>query len=77
LTRIEAMHGKNLIHRDIKPENFLVGFERQANLINIIDFGLSRKFKDARTEKHIPMRKGKSLTGTARFASLNTHLGFE
>ena len=39
--------------------------------------GLSKKYKDSRTELHIPYRDGKYLTGTARYASINTHLGVE
>eukprot|EP00826_Nyctotherus_ovalis_P033800 TRINITY_DN2755_c0_g1_i5.p2 TRINITY_DN2755_c0_g1~~TRINITY_DN2755_c0_g1_i5.p2 ORF type:complete len:112 (-),score=34.25 TRINITY_DN2755_c0_g1_i5:241-576(-) len=43
----------------------------------VIDFGLSKKYKDLKTNKHIPLKKGKKLTGTARYASINAHLGFE
>lgn len=43
----------------------------------MIDFGLSKSFRDSKTGDHIPYRDGKSLTGTARYASLNTHLGVE
>ena len=75
--RIEFMHSKNLLHRDIKPANFLIGRGNKRNIIFAIDFGLSKKYKDSKTGLHIPYRDGKDLTGTARYASINTHLGME
>lgn len=71
------MHSKSFIHRDIKPDNFLMGLGRRANLVNIIDFGLAKKYRDPKTHIHIPYRENKNLTGTARYASINTHLGIE
>lgn len=76
ISRIEYVHSKNFVHRDIKPDNFLIGRE-QKNVVYIIDFGLAKKYKDSRTNQHIPYREGKSLTGTARYASLNAHEGKE
>jgi serine/threonine protein kinase len=43
----------------------------------LIDFGLAKKFRDTRTRQHILYREDKNLTGTARYASINAHLGIE
>lgn len=77
LCRIEYVHARSFIHRDIKPDNFLMGTGRRSNQVNIIDFGLAKKYRDVRTFMHIPYRENKNLTGTARYASINTHLGIE
>ena len=77
IARIEFLHSKNFIHRDIKPDNFLMGVKNRGNLVYIIDFGLVKRFFDPKTNKHIDYKEGRSLTGTARYASLNTHLGCE
>ena len=76
LHRIEYVHSKYIIHRDIKPENFLIG-EPDKYLIYIIDFGLSKKYKSSRTNKHVQFRLTKKFTGTARYASLNAVRGAE
>ena len=75
ISRIEYIHSKNFIHRDVKPDNFLMGLGKKGNLVYLIDFGLAKKYRDARTHQHIPYRENKNLTGTARYASINTHLG--
>lgn len=73
---IERIHSKYHIHRDIKPENFLIGIDDKTNQIYMIDFGLAKKYKDANGD-HITYSENKNLTGTARYASINSHLGIE
>ena len=77
LNRIENLHKHHYIHRDIKPENFLIGIHEKSNIIHLIDFGLSKRYKNQKTHQHIPYREGRALTGTARYVSINTHLGIE
>ncbi|KAI9508292.1 kinase-like protein [Russula earlei] len=79
ITRVQTIHEKNLIYRDIKPDNFLVGRPgtKAANVIHVVDFGMAKQYRDPKTKQHIPYRERKSLSGTARYMSINTHLGRE
>ncbi|KAG9308619.1 hypothetical protein JVU11DRAFT_11727 [Chiua virens] len=49
-----------------------------TSIVNVIDFGLTRRFRDSRTGDHLPYKQeGKHGVGTNLFASLNTHHGVE
>ncbi len=75
--RIEYFHSKGLLHRDVKPDNFLSGLGESRRLIYVIDYGLAKRYINPLTGGHIEYRDKKNLTGTARYASVNTHNGIE
>lgn len=77
LMRVEQLHAKKIIHRDIKPENFVMGRGPDFNRVYVIDFGLSRSFIIPGTDEHIPFVQTKRMMGTARYCSINSHLGLQ
>lgn len=77
LERIKFIHENYHIHRDIKPDNFVMGINEDENMVYLIDFGLAKKYKSQSKGTHIPFRTNKNMTGTARYCSINTHLGYE
>jgi serine/threonine protein kinase len=52
-----------------------MGVGKRGNQVYLIDFGLGKKYRDSKTHQHIPYKEQKNLTGTARYASVNAHLG--
>eukprot|EP00931_Biecheleriopsis_adriatica_P060770 TRINITY_DN36507_c0_g1_i1.p1 TRINITY_DN36507_c0_g1~~TRINITY_DN36507_c0_g1_i1.p1 ORF type:complete len:519 (+),score=117.90 TRINITY_DN36507_c0_g1_i1:55-1611(+) len=74
---IEYVHSRSFLHRDIKPENFLMGVGKKAGNLYMIDFGLAKRYRHPRSNQHITYRTDRKLTGTARYASINTHRGVE
>ena len=54
----------------------IVGNSKETTIF-IIDYGLAKKYRDPKTHQHIAYTEHKNLTGTARYASINTHLGIE
>lgn len=75
ISRLEFIHSAGYLHRDLKPDNFAMGVGKRAHHLYLLDFGLAKRYADVKLGKHIPYREGKSLTGTARYVSINTHLG--
>ena len=74
---LEHIHENNIIHRDIKPDNFAMGLNDLNAYLYILDFGLSKKYRDNNNSEHYPMVKKKRLTGTARYCSINAMKGYE
>eukprot|EP00292_Cryptomonas_paramecium_P008477 CAMPEP_0113708036 /NCGR_PEP_ID=MMETSP0038_2-20120614/28745_1 /TAXON_ID=2898 /ORGANISM="Cryptomonas paramecium" /LENGTH=275 /DNA_ID=CAMNT_0000633671 /DNA_START=175 /DNA_END=998 /DNA_ORIENTATION=- /assembly_acc=CAM_ASM_000170 len=74
---VEAIHELGYLHRDVKPSNFAMGVGpgREEQCV-IIDFGLTRKYRLPSGEVR-PPRDIAGFRGTARYASINSHLSKE
>lgn len=76
ITLLENLHKVGFIHRDIKPNNFLAGYQKDSDNVYIMDFGLSKQYITT-NGKHIEYKAERELVGTARYASIGVHMGFE
>ena len=74
IRRLQYIHSKKVIHRDIKPRNFLMGTGKRGNCIYVTDLGLAAEYIPHRAHKGA-LPSNPHLLGTARFASVNGHLG--
>lgn len=77
ISSLQFLHQMNLIHGDVKPENFMLGMGNNENKVYVIDFGLSRFYRDSTTHQHIPFTEHNSFSGTARYASISALRGNE
>lgn len=78
ISTLECFHRHFYIHRDLKPENFMMGSDEKHNIVYLIDFGLSKRYIDPKNDfSHIPYKTHKNMTGTARYASINSLGGVE
>ncbi|KAG6811326.1 hypothetical protein H0H92_007990 [Tricholoma furcatifolium] len=67
-----------LLLADQLPANFVMGTGKGSHMVNVIDFGLAKKFRDSKTSSHIPYKQDDYHgVGTSLFAAINTHLGVE
>ena len=76
IDRLEFIHSKNIIHRDIKPFNCLIGL-KDPNVIYLIDFGTSKKYRSSRTGKHIKFINTNKISGSLRYISIHGNKGYE
>ncbi|XP_049851552.1 casein kinase I-like [Schistocerca gregaria] len=77
IQRVEYVHSCKYIHRDLKPENFLMGIGPNSNMVYIIDFGLASNIRYGNRRGRHMYRGSDSMVGTARYASISAHIGFE
>lgn len=74
---IEGMHEHGYLHRDIKPSNFAMGRQPEnRDWCFLIDFGLARRYQLPHGEIRTA-RESAGFRGTARYASINSHLSKE
>ena len=53
------------------------GKKEYKDVLYLIDFGLSKKYRDPKTMEHVKFINNRRLNGTARYASIHALEGYE
>lgn len=82
LDLVETLHMSGYVHRDLKPQNFVVEYSDELTLprfpeVFLIDYGLVKSFVTPDKQFHVPPQMRRSMKGTVRYSSVNTHLGMD
>ena len=54
-----------------------MGIGRDSRNVLMVDFGLSKKYRDNSNKMMVPYKEGMSMVGTVRYNSISAHLGVE
>jgi len=77
---LKIFHDSDFIHRDLKPANLVIGHRDgpDKNKIFLIDFGLSKRYRNSITQEVRPMEiRYKGLIGTYIYASVAADDGIQ
>ncbi|RKO84002.1 kinase-like domain-containing protein, partial [Blyttiomyces helicus] len=85
ITLLQSFHKQGFVHRDLKPQNFVVEYSNtkcpKFPDIFLIDYGLAKSYieSDIQSDKHThsAFSQKRSMKGTVRYLSINTHLGVD
>ncbi|TRM56286.1 kinase-like domain-containing protein, partial [Schizophyllum amplum] len=73
LDALAHVHSHHIIHCDIKPGNFLFNLSPAVGQIKLIDFGISRVYRNPATLEHVEESTMPRHVGTRSYISLNVH----
>jgi len=73
---MKYIHSCGYLHRDIKPDNFVLGINDEKDKLYCIDFGLAKRYLD-KNSNHVAYKENHKFCGTARYASIAAHKGYE
>ncbi|KAF8368185.1 hypothetical protein PRIPAC_86014, partial [Pristionchus pacificus] len=73
---LRELHSQGFLHRDIKPSNMCFGLNDKRYTVVLIDFGMTRQYKDVDGRPR-PPRSYAAFRGTLRYVSINVHRRME